>query len=197
MPCYDEKLTVIVQLPINSGGSTWPWNSAMVVSMLCIGAISWLLFFIVQKRLAKIPIIPMHLFMQRSTLILLLQAPAYDFVWQVDLYFLPLYFQDVRGYTALQTATLLLPLLVTLSVAGAVSGPLMTKFARYVSVSHRFVHVSPLTSLQIWSGTVDRVCVLAARSRTESQLFTHNSRLGRSHDTHRRGHRHRLRAPAW
>jgi hypothetical protein len=53
-------------------------------------------------------------------------------VWQVDLYFLPLYFQDVRGYTPLQTATLLLSLLVTLSVAGAVSGPLMTKFARYV-----------------------------------------------------------------
>jgi hypothetical protein len=122
------------QLPINSGGSTWPWNSAMVISMLCIGAISWFLFFIVQKRLARIPIIPLHLFTQRSTLILFLQAPAYDFVWQVDLYFLPLYFQDVRGYTALQTATLLLPLLVTLSVAGAVSGPLMTKFARFVSV---------------------------------------------------------------
>jgi hypothetical protein len=126
-------LIVIAQLPINSGGSTWPWNSAMVISMLCIGAISWFLFFIVQKRLARIPIIPLHLFTQRSTLILFLQAPAYDFVWQVDLYFLPLYFQDVRGYTALQTATLLLPLLVTLSVAGAVSGPLMTKFARYVS----------------------------------------------------------------
>lgn len=109
----------------------------MVISMMCIGAVSWLLFFVVQKRLARIPIIPLHLFTQRSTLILLLQAPAYDFVWQVDLYFLPLYFQDVRSYTALQTATLLLPLLVTLSVAGAVSGPLMTKFARYSSLSHR------------------------------------------------------------
>jgi hypothetical protein len=134
--------------------------------MLCIGAISWLLFFIVQKRLARIPIIPLHLFTQRSTLILLLQAPAYDFVWQVDLYFLPLYFQDIRGYTALQTATLLLPLLVTLSVAGAVSGPLMTRFARYLSLPHQFVYVSPLTSLQIWSDTVDWIRILAARSRT-------------------------------
>jgi hypothetical protein len=110
----------------------WPWNSAMVVSMLCIGAISWFLFFFIQKRLARIPIIPLQLFTQRSTLILFLQAPCYDFVWQVDLYFLPLYFQDVRDYTPLQTATLLLSLLVTLSIAGAVSGPLMTKFARYV-----------------------------------------------------------------
>jgi len=190
-------LTVTVQLPINSGGSTWPWNSAMVISMLCIGAISWLLFFIVQKRLARIPIIPLHLFTQRLTLILLLQAPAYDFVWQVDLYFLPLYFQDVRGYTALQTATLLLPLLVTLSVAGAVSGPLMTKFARYLPPSHRFVDVSPLTHLQIRSGTVDWIRVLAARSWAESQLLTHHSSVGRGVDAHRRRNRHRLRTPAW
>lgn len=103
----------------------------MVVSMLCIGAISWLLFFFIQKRLARIPIIPLRLFTNRSTLILFLQAPCYDFVWQVDLYFLPLYLQDVRGYTPLQTATLLLPLFVTLTVSGTVAGPLMTKFARY------------------------------------------------------------------
>jgi hypothetical protein len=43
---------------------------------------------------------------------------------------LPLYFQDVRGYTPLQSATRMLPLLVTLSVSGSISGPLMTKFAR-------------------------------------------------------------------
>jgi hypothetical protein len=108
----------------------WPWNSAMVISMLCTGAVSWLLFFFIQKRLARIPIIPLRLFTQRSTLVLLLQAPCYDFVWQVDLYFLPLYFQDVRGYTPLQSATRMLPLLVTLSVSGSISGPLMTKFAR-------------------------------------------------------------------
>lgn len=105
--------------------------------MLCIGAVSWLLFFFIQKRLARIPIIPLRLFTQRSTLVLLLQAPCYDFVWQVDLYFLPLYFQDVRGYTPLQSATRMLPLLVTLSVSGSVSGPLMTKFARSVLV-HQF-----------------------------------------------------------
>lgn len=124
----------LTQLPINSGGSMWPWNNALVISMLCIGTVSWLLFFIIQKHLARLPMIPLGLFTQRSTLILLLQAPAYDFVWQVNLYFLPMYFQQVRGYEPLRAATLLLPLLLTLTVAGSISGPLMTKFARYVSV---------------------------------------------------------------
>lgn len=108
----------------------WPWDNALVISMLCIGAVSWLLFFVIQKHLVRLPMIPLGLFTQRSTLILLLQAPAYDFVWQVDLYFLPMYFQQVRGYDPLQAATLLLPLLLTLTVAGSISGPLMTKFAR-------------------------------------------------------------------
>lgn len=112
----------------------WPWNNALVISMLCIGAVSWLLFFVIQKYLARLPMIPLGLFTDRSTLILLLQAPAYDFVWQVDLYFLPMYFQQVRGYEPLRAATLLLPLLLTLTVAGNISGPLMTKFARYVCI---------------------------------------------------------------
>ncbi|CAI6331999.1 unnamed protein product [Periconia digitata] len=122
---------IFLLLPINSGGSMWPWNSALVISMLCIGAFSWIVFFFIQKHLATLPMIPLELFSRRSTLVLLLQAPAYDWVWQVDLYFLPIYFQQVRGYTPLKAATLLLPLLITQSVAGSISGPLMTKFARY------------------------------------------------------------------
>lgn len=157
----------------------WPWNSAMVVSMLCIGAFSWLLFFVIQKRLARIPIIPLRLFTQRSTLILFLQAPCYDFVWQVDLYFLPLYLQDVRGYTPLQTATLLLPLLVTLSVAGAVSGPLMTKFAR--CVRGVLYHVSPSDTdcfPQMWSSTMARLRLLATWRGPESELLANYTHVG-------------------
>jgi hypothetical protein len=159
----------------------WPWNSAMVISMLCIGAVSWFLFFFIQKRLARLPIIPLQLFTRRSTLILLLQAPCYDFVWQVDLYFLPLYFQDVRGYTPLQAATLLLPLLVTLGVAGAVSGPMMTKFARYVLTGHMQLECildgADCVS-QIWSSVVARLCLLAAWCGPQSQLLTYDSSMG-------------------
>ena len=64
-------------------------------------------------------------------------------------------------------------------------------------LSRRLAYAQTLTSLQIWSGAVDRICVLAARSRPESQLFTHSSGLGRGNNAYHRGHRHRLRTPAW
>ena len=64
-------------------------------------------------------------------------------------------------------------------------------------LSRRLVYAQTLTSLQIWSCAVDRICVLAARSRPESQLLTHSSGLGRGDNAYHRGNRHRLRAPAW
>jgi hypothetical protein len=98
--------------------------------MLTLGGVFFILFAVVEKRFAKIPMIPLRLFNQSSTTIIYLQSGLYNSVWQVDLYFLPIYFQDVRGYSPLQNATLILPLLLLQSIAGVISGPLMTKLAR-------------------------------------------------------------------
>ena len=98
--------------------------------MLVVGAGAFMIFLFIEKQIAKIPIIPLHMFGRLSTSILFLQAGAYNLVWQVDLYFLPVYFQSVRGYSPLKSATLILPLLLLESVAGVASGPLMAKMAR-------------------------------------------------------------------
>ncbi|TVY45765.1 putative transporter [Lachnellula occidentalis] len=123
-------------IPINSGGNVWPWGSAIVISMMVLGGASVVLFVVVEKRFAKIPLIPLRLFSQKSTAVLLLQSGLYNYVWQVDLYFLPVYFQTVRGYSPLQSATLCLPFLLVQSVTGVISGPLMSKLARYDLMLH-------------------------------------------------------------
>ncbi|KAF4304005.1 Major facilitator superfamily [Botryosphaeria dothidea] len=119
---------LFVLIPINSGGSIWPWNGTLIISMLVIGGVSFILFVVVERSFARIPMIPMRLFGQASTTVIYIQSGLYNLVWQVDLYFLPVYFQDVRGYSPLQSATLVLPLLLLQSVAGVLSGPLMTKY---------------------------------------------------------------------
>lgn len=98
--------------------------------MLVVGGFFFILFAIIEKRFAKIPIIPLRLFGQVPTAVIYLQSALYNSVWQVDMYFLPIYFQDVRGYSPLQSAALILPLLLLQSVAGVISGPVMTKLAR-------------------------------------------------------------------
>ncbi|KAI0000082.1 MFS general substrate transporter [Xylariaceae sp. FL0662B] len=117
-------------IPINSGGSVFPWDSILVISMLALGGTLIVLFGVVEIWIAKLPMIPLRLFNRVSTSVIYLQSALYNGVWQIDLYFLPIYFQDVRGYNPLQNAMLMLPLLLTQSEAGIIAGQITSKLAR-------------------------------------------------------------------
>lgn len=95
-----------------------------------VGGVSLVAFLAVELKIAKLPMMPLRLFKSRSPAIVFTQNFLFGFVWQADLYFLPIYFQEVRGYSPMQSATLILPLLLFQSVGGVLSGPLMSKLAR-------------------------------------------------------------------
>ncbi|KAI0901244.1 MFS general substrate transporter [Annulohypoxylon nitens] len=117
-------------IPINSGGSIFPWNNAVIITLLALGGTFIVLFCVAEIWIAKLPMIPIRLFNQVSTTVIYLQSALYNGVWQIDLYFLPMYFQDIRGYSPLQNAMLMLPLLLTQSVAGVVAGQITSRLAR-------------------------------------------------------------------
>ncbi|KAH3911753.1 hypothetical protein HBI56_139690 [Parastagonospora nodorum] len=99
--------------------------------MITIGGICLIAFTLYEGYMAKLPIMPWRLFKRRSSAIILVQGLLHDFVWQATQYFIPLYLQTVRGYTPLQSATLILPFLLAQTIAGASTGPVMFKTARY------------------------------------------------------------------
>jgi hypothetical protein len=117
-------------MSINSGGSMWAWQNARTISLLTIGIIMLLVFIIIEAYFARIPIIPLRLFKQRSPSVLILTGFFHDFAWQSTQYFIPLYYQTVRGFSPLKSATLIVPFLLAQGMAGAASGPLMAKYAR-------------------------------------------------------------------
>jgi hypothetical protein len=73
---------------------------------------------------------PLRLYHSPSQAVVFTQNLLFGFVWQADLYFLPIYYQNIRQYSPLRSAMLILPLLIFQSVAGALSGPLMSRLAR-------------------------------------------------------------------
>ncbi|KAJ5263327.1 Major facilitator superfamily domain general substrate transporter [Penicillium angulare] len=125
---------VLLLIPINSGGSIWSWHSALVIALLTLGSVSLVIFIFNEGLLAKIPLMPLRLFKQRSLTIMLVSGALHDYVWQATQYFMPLYFQEIRGFSALESATLILPYVLSQSIAGAISGPLMSQFSRYAPV---------------------------------------------------------------
>lgn len=99
---------------------------------MIIGGVAVAAFTIIEKKYARIPLIPLRLFTSRASAILLIQSALYNIVWQVDMYFMPAYFQEVRGFSPLQASALMLPILLFSSVSGILSGPAMTIFGRQV-----------------------------------------------------------------
>lgn len=73
----------------------------------------------------------LRLFKQPSLTIMLISGTLHDYVWQATQYFMPLYFQEIRACSPLESITLILPYVLAQSLAGPASGPLMSRFARY------------------------------------------------------------------
>ncbi|KAF5691498.1 major facilitator superfamily transporter [Fusarium circinatum] len=124
----------VTQMAINSGGSMWAWKNVKTISILTIGVTMLLVFVIIEAFFARIPIIPLRLFRQSSPAVLILTGFLHDFAWQSTQYFVPLYYQTVRGFTPLKSATLIVPFLLAQGLAGAASGPIMARYARYMPI---------------------------------------------------------------
>ncbi|KAL5584460.1 hypothetical protein FOVSG1_013849 [Fusarium oxysporum f. sp. vasinfectum] len=125
---------VLTVMAINSGGSMWAWKNVKTVSILTIGIIMLFVFIIIEAFSARIPIIPLRLFRQKSPAVLILTGFLHDFAWQSTQYFVPLYYQTVRGFTPLKSAMLIVPFLLAQGLAGAASGPIMARYARYMPI---------------------------------------------------------------
>ncbi|CAG8746847.1 3430_t:CDS:2, partial [Racocetra persica] len=50
--------TVCILLPLNWGGSTYPWNSPVVIVLLCVGALGYVIFGLVETYVVAEPIAP-------------------------------------------------------------------------------------------------------------------------------------------
>ncbi|KAI9745932.1 MAG: hypothetical protein M1818_000613 [Claussenomyces sp. TS43310] len=118
-------------IPVNSAGTIWAWDNAIVISLLVVGSLSLVLFLFTEWKIAKLPLMPLRLFHSPSQAMVLAQSILFGFVWQADLYFLPIYYQEVRQFSPLRSATLILPLLIFQSVTGVLSGPLMSRLTRF------------------------------------------------------------------
>ena len=49
---------ILLLIPISGGGSYFAWNSPLVISMLIIGALTFVLFVLIEWRFAKLPMMP-------------------------------------------------------------------------------------------------------------------------------------------
>ena len=124
--------TLMLLLGLEFGGIDFPWKSATVICLIVFGIFTIGVFFVNEWKIAKYPIIPLHLFKFRNSIVSYSIAFLHAFVFISGSYWLPLYFQGVLGASALLSGVYLLPFALSLSIVSAMTGVFIKKSNNYV-----------------------------------------------------------------
>ena len=117
-----------------SAGVTHPWDSAFVLCLIIFGAILIGLFFVIEWKVAKYPIMPLRLFKDPSNQAAYGICFLFGFVFIAQSYYLPLYFQTVMGLSPILSGVTLFALVVPLSLTSIATGIIVKKTGRYQEV---------------------------------------------------------------
>ncbi|KAE9967482.1 hypothetical protein EG328_008172 [Venturia inaequalis] len=124
--------TLMLLLGLQFGGEAFPWKSATVICLIIFGFLTIALFVINEWRLAKYPIIPLHIFSSRSNIACLAVCFCHGFVFIGGSYYLPLYFQACLGATPLLSGVYTLATALSLSFASMATGISIRKTGQYL-----------------------------------------------------------------
>lgn len=118
---------ICILLALFWGGSAYSWSSGRVIALLVIFAVLLVAFAIVQYFMGENATIPGRLIKQRS----LASAAAFAMVvgsaFFVNIYYIPIWFQVVRGSSATTAGVNTLPLLISFTVGALGAGSVVTK----------------------------------------------------------------------
>ncbi|KIJ37188.1 hypothetical protein M422DRAFT_33878 [Sphaerobolus stellatus SS14] len=126
-------LTFLV-IALNTGGQSLPWNSSVIIGLLCASSVSFAGFLLVEKW-AKMPIAPLHLFSKwewRNVPIIVLSRTLLFFHLFALSFYLPLFLQ-VIGISPINASALIIPFLSTAATASTICNYLTAKYGYMTS----------------------------------------------------------------
>lgn len=103
------------------------WSSPTVVASAVVGAVLLLAFWVIEKR-SRDPLMPLRLLGNRNLRTGVVVTFLYMGTFGTLLYFLTVYFQNVHGYSALQTGLAFLVPMLAIAVGSQSAGRLATRY---------------------------------------------------------------------
>ncbi|KAL9594373.1 MAG: hypothetical protein Q9219_007067 [cf. Caloplaca sp. 3 TL-2023] len=168
-------------LALQWGGQTMPWSSAKVVALFITAGVLAIIFGYTQWRLGDRATIPLRILRQRS----ILSGSTFLFFFgmlnYVYSFYLPFYFQAVRGCSATNSGVRMIPLVLPQILAIILVGAVVTKFGVYVCPFPSYPHrtqkkstsLTPLIQKKVpymIGGQI--ICVIGAGLITRINLHT-------------------------
>ncbi|KZS98700.1 MFS general substrate transporter [Sistotremastrum niveocremeum HHB9708] len=120
-----------ILLPLSWGGSSFNWQSAAVIVPLILGCFFVGVLLLVEAKYATLPNIPLSMFRITTVTGVLIANFASGIAYFSALYFMPQYFQIVKGVTPIRSGILLLPLIVPQTICSFIAGFIASKTGEY------------------------------------------------------------------
>ncbi|KAI1912319.1 hypothetical protein LOZ61_003324 [Ophidiomyces ophidiicola] len=124
--------TIMLLFGLEFGGITYPWKSATTICLIIFGVVTLGLFWVVERKIAKYPIIPTTIFESLSNIFILGVSWSQSSLFIAGAYYLPIYFQTVLGVGPILSGVYILPQVVGLAVLSIVAGFIIRKTGDYL-----------------------------------------------------------------
>lgn len=121
---------VLFLISINGGGIKFKWNSPICIAFLVVGVSLLIIFVLNEWKLAKLPIIPLHLFKDFSLDLILFADIFFGISVHSFEYFMPYYFQVVKKYDSNQSSIHLLSYSLGMAVFSIIAGEIICRMKR-------------------------------------------------------------------
>ena len=118
-------------IPVTWGGVMYAWDSWRTLVPLIICALGLVVFVIHEEYWAPEPLIRTSVFKNRTAAITYLQTFLHGIILWCILYYLPLYYEAVKGYTPIVTGIALFPQCFTTAPSAVVVGTIVAITGRF------------------------------------------------------------------
>ncbi|KZF26094.1 MFS general substrate transporter [Xylona heveae TC161] len=121
-------------IPITWGGIMYPWDHWRTLVPLIIGACGLIFFVFYEEFVAAEPVIPMDIFKNRTAALTYFGAFIHGMVLWCILYYLPLYYEAVKGMSPILAGVAAFPETFTVAPASIAVGIAVSITGRYLEL---------------------------------------------------------------
>ncbi len=123
---------IMLLLGLQWGGETYPWTSATIIGLLCGGAVAFLCLIFWFRYKGNGALIPPRLANNRINFAIVVTAFVQGGGVYTASFWLPIWFQGVKGASPLSSGIMILPMIISQFIASIVCGGLVQKTGYYL-----------------------------------------------------------------
>jgi hypothetical protein len=124
-------MIVCLLLALQWGGSKYPWSNGRIIGLLILFAVLLIVFIGIQFWKGDNATVPPRILKQRTVAAVAWFAAMIGAAFFTLVYFLPLYFQAIKGASAVKSGIMNLPLILSLVIISMLVGVSITKIGYY------------------------------------------------------------------